>query len=144
MYFIVTAKYDKLQENGLVKPVKEQYLFDCISFVEAETRAIEELTPFISGEFTIDAIKRSRISEIFNPDSDKFYLAKVGFVTLDEKAGVEKRTISQILVGANDFDTALQIFKEGMSGTLADYEVVSLSESQILEYFPFKSLSDSE
>ncbi|MDE7345331.1 MAG: DUF4494 domain-containing protein [Muribaculaceae bacterium] len=138
MYFIVTAKYDKTQENGLVKPVKEQYLFDCVSFVDAETRAIEELSPFISGDFTIDAIKRSRISEIFNPESDKFYLAKVGFITLDEKSGIEKRSTSQILIGASDFKEAYDTFLDGMKDTVADFEVISIAEFPILEYFPTK------
>ena len=138
MYFVVTAKYNKMQENGLVKPVKEQYLFDAVSFVEAETRSIEELTPYISGEFTVDAIKRSRISEIFNPDSDKFYLVKVGFIHLDEKNGMEKRSITPILVGASNFIEAYDTFIEGMEGTMADFEIISISESPILEYFSAK------
>lgn len=136
LWFEVKATYDKMTENGLVKKVTEPYLFDALSFTEAECRAIEELTPFISGEFTVKACKRTPIAEIFNIDAERYYLAKVAFITLDEKAGVEKRTISQILVGANDFDTALQIFKEGMSGTMADFKLVSLSETQIMDVYP--------
>lgn len=138
LWFEVKATYDKMTENGLVKKVTEPYLFDALSFTEAESRAIEELTPFISGEFTVKACKRTPIAEIFNIDAERYYLAKVAFITLDEKAGVEKRTISQILVGANDFDTALQIFKEEMSGTMADFKLVSLSETQIMDVYPAK------
>lgn len=140
MYFIVNVKYDKMQENGIVKPVKEHYLFDCLSFVEAETRAIEELTPYISGEFTIDAIKRCRVAELFNADtdSDRWYKVKVAFITLDEKTAVEKKSVSTILVRADDFGEAYERFMEGMRGTMADFEIVSISETPILDYFPVK------
>lgn len=142
MYFISTLKYDKKQENGVIKTVKEQYLFDALSFVEAETRAIEELTPYISGEFTVDAIKKTRISELFlNTDGEKFFKAKTAFINIDEKTGQEKKSNVDILVQANTFDEAYERFKEGMKGTMTDFELVSLSETPILEYFPVKACS---
>lgn len=138
MYFLVTAKYDKMMDNGLVKKVKDQYLFDALSFVEAETRAIEELSPFISGDFTVDAIKKARISEIFTSDADRFYRVNVGFIVIDEKTGIEKRNTNAILVQASDFDDAVNSFMKGMSGTMADFEIIGVTETPILEYFPAK------
>ena len=70
LWFEVKATYDKMTENGLVKKVTEPYLFDALSFTEAECRAIEELTPFISGEFTVQACQRTPIAEIFNIDAE--------------------------------------------------------------------------
>ena len=67
-YFLSTVRYDKVMENGLQKTVNEQYLFDALSFTEAEARTIEELTPYISGEFTIPQIVKPRISELFLSD----------------------------------------------------------------------------
>jgi hypothetical protein len=52
-------------EDGKQKKVTEPYLVDALSFTEAEARIIEELTPFISGEFVIKDIKRAKLSEIF-------------------------------------------------------------------------------
>ena len=138
MYFECRARYDKMCENGVVKKVTEAYLVDALTHSEAESRFIESVTPFISGDFEVSVVKKTKISEIFNPDSDKFYLCKAAFVTIDEKTAQEKRSICPILVGANDFDEALQIFKEGMKGTMADFEVISLAETQILEVFPAK------
>lgn len=138
MWFEVAVSYDKMQLNGQVKKTTEKYLFDSLSFTESESRAIEELTQFISGDFTLKTNKRTRIAEIFNMGADKFYLAKVVFIAVDEKSGIEKRTITEILVGADDFDEALQVFKDGMKCSMADYELVSLAESPILEVFPAK------
>ena len=138
LYFEVKATYNKTTENGIVKKVTEPYLFDALSFTEAESRAIEELTPFISGDFTVKACKRTPIAEIFNLGAERYYLAKVAFITIDERSGQEKRSISQILVGAPDFINAIEEFNEGMKGTLADFEIISLAETPIMDVYPAK------
>ena len=103
-WFECKVIYDKMMENGVVKKVNEPYLVDALSFTEAEARIIEERTPFISGEFSVSAVKRTKISEIFRDENaDKWYLAKVALITIDEKTAVEKRTVSQILVAGSSF-----------------------------------------
>ncbi len=128
-----------MTENGSVKKVTEPYLVDALSFTEAEARIIEEQTPYISGEFSVSAVKRSKISEIFYDETgDKWYLVKVAFITIDEKTGVEKRSISQLLVQAKDFRSAFENFVEGMKSTLADYEIVSINETPIMDVYKVK------
>lgn len=135
-WFETKVRYDKMLENGTSKKVNEPYLIDALSFTEAEARTIEELTPFISGEFSIAAVKRTKISEIFwNDAADKWYLVKVNFITLDEKTAVEKKTTSQILVAANSFRESLDSFMEGMKGTMADFEIASITETPIMDVF---------
>lgn len=141
-WFECKVRYDKMMENGVVKKVNEPYLVDALSFTEAEARIIEEQTPFISGEFSVSAVKRSKISEIFRDDTaDRWYLAKVAFITIDEKTAAEKRTVSQILVAGSDFDSACANFKDGMKGTLADFDLVSLSETPIMDVYGMKAVS---
>lgn len=139
--FISTVRYNKTMQNGLIKTVNEQYLIDALSFTEAEARTIEELTPFLSGEFTIPQIVIPRINELFlttDSDADRYYKVKVSFITIDEKSLIEKKTNSFILVQASDFKNAYDRFIEGMKGTMADYEIVSIVETQILDYYPAK------
>lgn len=140
-YFLSTVRYDKVMENGLQKTVNEQYLFDALSFTEAEARTIEELKPYISGEFSIPQIVKPRISELFLSDdtaADRYYKVKVSFITLDEKSGAEKKTNSFILVQASDFKNAYDRFIEGMKGSMSDYEIVSIVETMIMDYYPVK------
>lgn len=134
-YFETAVRFRKMQENGIEKPVTEKYLVNALSFTEAEERIVEEMRSRISGEYSIRAVRRMAIAEIFHQDMDRFYLAKAAFVTLDEKTGTEKKTVSQILVGGENFDAALVNLKEGMKGTIADWELQSLAETQILEIF---------
>ena len=135
-WFECKVRYDKMMENGVQKKVNEPYLVDALSFTEAEARIIEELTPFISGEFTVSAVKRTRISEIFWDDSaDKWYMVKVAFITIDEKSAVEKKSNSFILVAANSFKEALENFMENMKTTLADFDIVSITETPIMDVY---------
>lgn len=138
-WFECKVRYDKMMENGAQKKVNEPYLIDAISFTEAEARIIEEITPFISGEFSVSAVKRTKISEIFWDDSaDKWYLVKVAFITIDEKTAVEKKTTSLILVAASDFKGAYDNFMEGMKGTMADFDIVSITETPIMDVYKVK------
>ena len=135
-WFECKVRYDKMMENGVQKKVNEPYLVDALSFTEADARIIEELTPFISGEFTVSAVKRTRISEIFWDDSaDKWYMVKVAFITIDEKSAVEKKSNSFILVAANSFKEALENFMENMKTTLADFDIVSITETPIMDVY---------
>ena len=143
-WFECKVRYDKLQENGAVKKVTEPYLVDALSFTEAEVRIIDEQTPYISGEFSVSAVKRTKIAEIFwNEEGDKWYLVKVAFITIDERSGVEKRSTSQILVQAKDFKNALDTFLEGMKGTMADFEIVGINETPLIDVYKVKLGGDN-
>ena len=97
-WFECKVSFEKVMENGMQKKVTEPYLVDALSFTEAEARIIEEIRPFVSGEFTVTDIKRARLSELFfNENGDRFYKIKVYFITLDEKSGAEKKTAAQML-----------------------------------------------
>ncbi|MCC8119085.1 MAG: DUF4494 domain-containing protein [Bacteroidales bacterium] len=142
-WFECKVRYDKLQENGTsVKKVTETFLIDALSFTEAETRIIKERKPYISGEFSINAVKRTKIQEIFFDDNaDKYYLVKWLITTIDEKPAalgkppVEKKVAVLTLVQANDFEGALKQFQECMKGTLADYDIAQINETQILDVY---------
>ena len=137
-YFECKASYDKTMENGTLKKVTEPYLVDALSFTEAEARIIESLKPYMSGEFTIQAIKRAKVSELFfNENGDRYFKAKVNFITLDEKAGKEKKTAVYMYAQACDIDEAKKIINKGMEGTMADYEIEALAETKIVDVFPF-------
>lgn len=138
-WFECKVRYDKVTENGAVKKVTEPYLVDALSFTEAEARITEEQTPFISGEFNVSAVKRTKISEIFwDETGDKWYLAKLAFITIDPKSGAEKKATTLILVQAKDFKTALDNLVDGMSGTAADYDIVSITETLIMDVYKVK------
>lgn len=138
-WFECKVRYDKIQENGAVKKVAEPYLVDALSFTEAEARITEERMPFISGEFDVSAVKRTKISEIFwDETGDKWYLAKLIFESIDPQTAKEKKVASLILVQAKDFQTALENVLEGMKTSGADYEIASITETPLMDVYKVK------
>ena len=141
-WFECKVRYEKTLESGLIKKTTESYLVDAISFTEAEKRFIEEIKPFITGEFIVTDIKRARISDLFDSEDlndDRWFKARIAYITLDEKSGVEKRSVQSTLIQAKDFHRALSRLDEGMKGTLGDWEIVSIAETAIVDVFKFKA-----
>jgi len=139
-WFECKVTYEKLIDGALPKRVTEPYLVDALSFTEAEARIIEEIRPYISGDFMVAEIKRARLSELFfNPAGDRYYRVKVFNVQLDEKSGTEKKTAVQMLAQASSVREAVDIVDEGMKGTLADYVIASVTETLLIDVFPFSA-----
>lgn len=146
LYFECKVKYDKMAENGSVRKVNEPYLVDALTFTEAEARVTEEVKPFISGDFTVTAAKKTKIAEIFRANmhiADRFYLVKVNFITINEKTGQEKKAANLILVQASDFKDALSRFEELMKG-ITDYEIAAISETPIVDVFKYAAKTTTE
>jgi len=138
-WFECKIQYEKLSpDDGKQKKSSDSYLVDAMSFTEAEARIIKAVTPYMTGEFTVANIKRSKIYEIFDsPEGDRWYRAKVLFIILDEEKGVEKKVPSTMMIQAADIQAALVRLNEGMKGTMSDYEVASISDTPILDIYPY-------
>lgn len=145
LWFECKVRFDKMMENGSVKRVTEAYLVDALSFTEAESRIIQEQTPFISGDMTIPAIKKTNIAEIFPDDTaDKWWLVKFNTITIDEKTGKERRSPVYVMVQADSQQGATDTFNKGMKGTMADYEIEKVAETKIMDVYPAKLSSTHE
>ena len=62
----------------------------------------------------------------------------MAYVTLDEHSGAEKKTYTNILVQAADLRDAVKRLDEGMKGTLAEYEIISIAETKIMDVYLYK------
>lgn len=138
-YIETAARYEKTLEDGKVKKVTERFLVDALSCTEAESRTIEELTPYVSGDLEVTANKKVNIAEVMgDKEADKFYLAKVAFITIDERTAKEKKTVSQWLIGGTDFNDAYEVVLREINKCMSDIEIQSLSETAIREFYPAK------
>lgn len=140
-WFECKIKYEKTMDNGQMKKVTEPYLVDAINFTEAEKRIIEEMTPFMTGEFQVADIKRARYAELFETlgdEADRWFKCKLTFVTLDEKSGAEKKTSQNVLVQASDLRGAIKRLDEGMKGSMMDYVISSVAETPIMDVYHYQ------
>ena len=140
-WFETKIQYEKTMEDGLQKKVKEQYVVDALSFTEAEKRITEEMSSYISGAFDVADIKKATYKEIFFSDeatADRWYKAKVKFITIDEKTEKEKRSNVYYLVQASTLQGALKNVDEVMGGTMIDYAIAAISETTVMDVFEYQ------
>jgi len=139
-WFECKIKYEKTAEEGKIVKVSEAYLVDALTFSEAEERINKEMEPFISGEFSVSTIRKARINEMFfNENGDKWYRCKVFFITLDEEKGVEKKVATTMMVQANEIKEAWDGLHEGMKGSMADYSVAAITETNIMDVYKYEA-----
>lgn len=73
-WFECKVRYDKMQETGLQKKVTDLYVVEALSFTEAEAAIIEEMMPYISGEFEITGIKPAAYHDVcFMSEAAKWF-----------------------------------------------------------------------
>ena len=146
-WFETRLRYDKMMEDGQQKKVIEQYVVDALSFGEAEERITKEMSHYISGEFEVKAITPASYGEIFFSDAesdDRWYKAKLSFITIDEKTEKEKRTSVTYLVQGGTVQSAVKNVEEVMNGTAIDYVIAAVTETKIMDVFEHTAQSTKE
>lgn len=140
IWFECKIAYEKVMEDGLQKKVNESYVVDALSFTEAENRIMEEMSSYISGEFTIKDIKIAPYKEIFFSDeelADRWYKTKLEFITIDEKTDKEKRSAVNYLVQADTLKGAVGNIESIMGTTMIDYVIASIAETKLMDVFEY-------
>lgn len=144
-WFETKIKYQKMQEDDTEKVVTEYYIVEAMSCTAAEASVIEEITAYCSGDMSVPSTKEANFNEIFFSDiadDDKWYAAKLQFITIDDKSDKEKRSNVNYLVQAKSLVRALRYVDEVMGKTMIDYDIVGINETKIYDVFERKSESD--
>ena len=139
-WYETAIRYDKTMEDGMPKKVIEYYVVDALSFGEAEEMITQEMSSYISGEFEVKNITPATYHEIFFSDNDaddRWYKAKLQFITIDEKTDKEKRSSVTYLVQAGTLNGAVKHIDEVMGGTMIDYVIASVAETQLMDVFEY-------
>lgn len=142
MWFECKIRYEKIMEDGTPKKVNEVYVIDALSFSEAEERIMEEMSSYISGEIELVDVKIAPYKEIFFADNnlaDRWFKAKVVYITIDERTQREKRMPVMVLVNAGNINSAIKNTDEVMGGTMIDYAITAIQETKIFDVFEYKN-----
>jgi hypothetical protein len=142
-WFECRVSYERQADSMGMKKVSESYLVDALSFTEAEKRIIKEIRPFVSvGELEVVNIRRARIAELFlneEAEDDRYFRAKVNFITVDEKSGSEKKTSATMIVKSDSLPNAVTELKAQLDSQMASYEIAAVTDTQILDVFQYEA-----
>lgn len=135
MLFEVGVRMERTLENGAHSKVLEQFVVDALSFTEAEASTTKEVSVY--GTMTdIVTIKRSRCTELIGDGSkEKWFKAKVNYITLNEKTGKEKKTQNYYFVNADTIADAKNAIDVFFVGTMIDYSIATLDETKVIDVF---------
>lgn len=138
IWFECKVKYRKMDDTGVQKVTTEPYLVDALSYTEAETRINKEMSAYISEEFKITNIKVASYAEIHPfENADRWFKSKVSLLAYDEESGKERKSNINILLQANDIKEAFDNTVTVMKGTMGEYTIPLISESPIMDVFPY-------
>lgn len=134
MYYEMTTKVSRQNDDGLVKEVSERYITDCETFAEAEEKAMETYSADnVNGD--VVAVKRSNVKEIVNEGEEKEHYFKATIVDtfIDDKTEKEKELRYYVLIRANDLGEATAKANEYMRQGLQDMRLDGIVKTKILE-----------
>ena len=147
IWFECKIRYEKTQEDDSLKKTTETYVVNALSFTEAEKRIMDEMSSCISGAFEVKTIKIANYKETFfsdNENDDKFYKAKLAFITIDEKTDKEKRSSVTYLVQANSLENARKNIGVAFADSMIDYEIKSVVETPIMDVYDYKKKEETK
>lgn len=134
-YFETKVKYDRMTEEGMVKTVSEKLLVAAESCTEAEARVTQSLSSMAKGELMVKSTGDTKITEVIgDKGGEHFWLAKPALILIDEKSDKEKRSVVQILIGAEDFNSAVDVLYAHTKSWIDNWELTSLAESAIIQF----------
>lgn len=134
-WFECRVSYDKVQENGTIKRITEAYLVEADNFTEAEERITSNMQPFISGDFTVSAVRRRNYDSVLEGNGDMYYRVKIVCITIDEKTAAEKKNNLFLLVQAEGFGAAMGDARDFMKGSVEDWSFHTITETSILDVY---------
>lgn len=139
MYFEAIMTRMGLDDSGKEKKFTEKYLVDALSVLEATTRFESEISA-LYPEHETKSVKRTAYSDVLTDENadTRYFHTTYNTITVDEVTAKEKKSAVAILIQANDFDDAKAKYENAVKGYLVDVELVKLTESKILDFFPTK------
>lgn len=139
MWFITKVKYNRTDENGLLKQVTEQYLVDADSFTEAEARIYEKLEQNVRGDFDVDAMGKTNYTDVFfYNDCGIWHKCKIQYFLVDENSGKEKKITQYMLVEANTVKEAYDRIKESLRNMTIEFSVPDVIETKIIDVYDYQ------
>jgi hypothetical protein len=92
----------------------------------------KEAKMLLKGKDDSDALVERAISRDESL-ADKYYSAKIEYITLNEKTGGEIKTAAYFLIHSNSVNAAHDTIVTHMHGTMADYVIACIDETPVMD-----------
>lgn len=138
-YFLVKSQYQAEDESGHLKTIKEQRLFQAVSFTDAEASFNEYMhREGHSHNHEIVDIRPAKFSDIGDDNGGYWYKAKGYFEVENERTGKMKKSPVVILVNENSIIDATNEFQKLVDAWLIKVMLDKVEETKIIDFVPAK------
>jgi hypothetical protein len=136
-WYLAKVSITQQDEKGNAKPVKQSYLFDAVSYTDAEARVTEYVAPEFP-EFILEGLTKMKLNEVFFVDNgaETWFKSKVQYIVYDEKSQKEKLVPFMFLINAKDIKECYGLLQE-KCGTINDYIITDINVTKILDVIPY-------
>ena len=142
--FLAKIVIEKLNDFGKTVKGIESYLINAVSYTDAEASFFQHMEGY-SNRFEKLRISRINLSQLLkDTEGDFWYIAKVAFFTTDDGDAKTKRIIVRVALKADDIDNASSVIKKEMIGSMADWRIIEIKETEIVEYIDNSDADVSE
>lgn len=131
----MTTKVSRVKDDGTEKEVTERYITDCLTFEEAEKKAMETYSAD-NTDGDVIAVKRSNVREIVNENEEKEHYFKATIVDtfIDDKTEKEKELRYYVLVRADHIGEATEKVNEYMRQGFGQMVLNGIVRTRILSH----------
>lgn len=137
-WFKVAIRFQEVVEDDRVKTIIEEYLFQSISYSDAEYKALE-MFQSRNQNVEIHKVTKTNLSEVFISDEDleTWWQSVVQYIIFDEKTKQEKRTAVRFLLNSRNIETTYKAIVDKL-GQVEDYEITEIKKTKVLEVYGYE------
>lgn len=141
-WFQAKIKFVQEDEKGVARNISQVYLFDAVSYTDAEARAYQHLAAEVP-DFQLTGLSKIKLNEVYFEEnsSEIWFKCKVSYIVFDEKSQREKKVPYAFLLNAHTIKDAYTIL-ESKLGTVQDYIITDIGATKILDVIPYEEDSD--
>ena len=137
-WFQAKIKFVQEDEKGVTRNIGQVYLFDAVSYTDAEARAYQHLAAEVP-DFQLTGLTKMKLNEVYFEEnsSELWFKCKVSYIVFDEKSQREKKVPYTFLLNAHTVKDAYTIL-ESKLGTVQDYIITDIGVTKILDVIPYE------
>lgn len=137
-WFQAKIRFVQEDEKGVARNINQTYLFDAVSYTDAEARSYQ----YLAGEvpdFQLVGLTKMKLNDVYFEDNEAeiWFKCKVSYIVFDEKTQKDKKVPFAFLLNAATVKDAYMIL-ESRLGSVQDYIITDIGATKILDVIPYE------
>lgn len=137
-WYQAKIRFQQQDEKGGNKTINQVYLFDSVSYTDAEARSYNFFAAELQ-DFQLVGLTKMKFNEVFfiENKAEIWFKCRVQYIVFDEKTQNDKKVPFLMLLNAHDIKECYGILVEKL-GSVQDYIISDINATKILDVIPYE------